>query len=97
MVFLGWLSGCADRPPEVSNRKTAVKVVSIPVKGMSCAACAARIRRTLGSLKGVSEVEVSLGERLARVHLEPDGPSSERLRAAIEGVGYEAGSPVEAP
>lgn len=74
-----------------------MKVVQIPVEGMSCAACAARVKKTLASIGGVSEVEVSLAERKARVRFDPSRLSPAQLVAAIKGLGYQAGAPTDAP
>jgi Cu+-exporting ATPase len=63
---------------------------------MSCAACAARVRKTLASIDGVSDVEVSLVERRARARFDPARLSPGKLVEAINGLGYRAGTPAEA-
>jgi len=73
-----------------------MKVVQIPVEGMSCAACAARVKKTLTSIGGVADVEVSLVERSARVRFDPSRLSPDQLVAAIKGLGYQAGAPADA-
>jgi len=43
--------------------------VTIPVKGMTCASCVARVERALKKVPGVSEATVNLAsERVAVVH-----------------------------
>ena len=73
-----------------------MKMVQIPVEGMSCAACVARVKKTLTSIGGVSDVEVSLVKRNARVRFDPSRLSPDQLVAAINGLGYHAGAPAEA-
>jgi Cu+-exporting ATPase len=73
-----------------------MKTVVIPVEGMSCAACVARIKKTLTSVDGVADIKVSLGERSARVRFDASRLSPDRLVAAINGLGYRAGVPTEA-
>ena len=73
-----------------------MKVVEIPVEGMSCAACVARVKKTLTSMGGVSDVEVSLLKRRARVRFDPSRLSPDQLVGAIKGLGYQAGAPAEA-
>lgn len=68
-----------------------LKTVSIPVEGMSCVSCAARVRRTLKSIDGVQQVEVSLERREAVVRFAADKVTSERLESAINSLGYKAG------
>ncbi len=41
----------------------AVKRVTIPIEGMSCAACAARVKKTLKAIPGVQAVELNLEHR----------------------------------
>jgi len=74
-----------------------VRTVRIPVEGMSCVACAARIKKTLRAMDGVSDVEVHLGERHARVQFDAARVTSEHLVATINDMGYSAGTPVPAP
>ncbi len=68
-------------------------VVIIPVEGMSCIACVARVRKTLKDIEGVSEVNVSLEKREAEILIEPKKISLEKLTKAIDTLGYRAGIP----
>ncbi len=68
-----------------------VQTVSIPVEGMSCVSCAARVKRTLKGIEGVQQVEVSLERREAVVRFSPAKVTPERLESAINGLGYKAG------
>lgn len=93
----------AADPPAAAQTVTAsagapeaggVRTVRIPVEGMSCVACAARIKKTLRAMDGVSDVEVHLGERNARVEFDERRVTPERLAATIKDLGYSAGIPV---
>ena len=58
--------------------------------------CVGRVKKTLKALEGVLEVAVSLEHRHAQVrYLEP-AMSPERLVAAINSLGYKAGTPAAA-
>jgi len=70
--------------------------VVIPVEGMSCVACAARVKKTVASIAGVGDVEVNLAERNARVRFDTSRLAADRIVAAINGLGYRAGTPTEA-
>ena len=71
-------------------------MISIPVEGMACISCAAYVKRTVKAVEGVSDVEVSLTTRTVRLTYDPAVVSPEDVAAAIEALGYSAGSPVEA-
>ena len=94
--IFGGLSACTSRTTPAANQEANMKMVQIPVEGMSCAACVARVKKTLTSIGGVSDVEVSLVERNARVRFDPSRLSPDQLVAAIKGLGYQAGAPAEA-
>ncbi|MBI3950075.1 MAG: heavy-metal-associated domain-containing protein [Acidobacteria bacterium] len=83
-----------EQPPAtVSNAQA--KTVTIPIEGMTCAACVASVKKTLKSMDGVTEVEVSLEHRRARVRYLDAQVSPERLVAAINELGYKAGTATE--
>lgn len=82
----------ADAAPTTN----AMQTVRIPVEGMSCVACAARVRKTLKAMAGVDEVEVHLGERNARVRFDSRRLAPAALVAAITELGYSARTPVPA-
>ncbi|SIT09556.1 heavy metal translocating P-type ATPase [Alicyclobacillus vulcanalis] len=61
--------------------------LTLPIEGMTCAACAARIEKNLSKLPGVREVNVNLASERARVVLAPDTPWTD-IVARIEKTGY---------
>lgn len=69
------------------------KSVIVPIQGMSCGACVANVKRTLKSVEGVKEVEVSLEKKQARIEFEAGKVSAERLATAIREAGYKPGTP----
>ncbi len=89
---------CTSReaPRPAASQEVNMKTVVMPIEGMSCSACVARIKKTLTSIDGVSDVEVNLAERNARVRFAPSKLSPDRLVAAVSGLGYQAGAPTEA-
>jgi copper chaperone CopZ len=64
---------------------------------MACFVCAGTIKNTVKSLAGVLRVEVSLEKRSARVTYFGDGHVPEQIVAAIDKLGYKAGTPMETP
>lgn len=75
--------------------KSDLKTVVIPVEGMACVACAASVKRALKAIDGVSGVEVNLERRTAQVTYASGKVTPERLVAAINRLGYRAGTPTE--
>ena len=79
-----------------NQQEVNMKTVVIPIEGMSCSACAARVKKTLTGIDGVVDVEVNLAERNARVRFAPSKLSPDRLVSAVNGLGYQASAPAEA-
>ncbi|MDP3767121.1 MAG: heavy metal-associated domain-containing protein [Dehalococcoidia bacterium] len=91
--LLGAVGACKTQATPAANQEANLTTVVIPVEGMSCVSCAARIKKTLNASDGVGHVEVSLGERSARVRFDSSRLSPDRFVAAIDGLGYHAGVP----
>ncbi|MCU1719390.1 heavy metal translocating P-type ATPase [Pseudomonas sp. 5P_3.1_Bac2] len=67
-----------------------VSTFTLPIRGMTCASCAARVERALRKVEGVSQVRVNLATEQA--HLEAPANSLEQLRASVSQAGYEVPS-----
>ena len=63
--------------------------VTIPVKGMTCASCVARVERALKKVPGVSEATVNLASERVAVLYDGQASSIEDLFEAVEEAGYE--------
>src|SRR3954466_5579415 len=75
--------------PTVPGERT----IRIPVSGMTCAACQARVQRTLQRQPGVVDAGVNLMMHDATVRYAPSAVSPEQLVAAIRDTGYGAELP----
>jgi P-type Cu+ transporter len=62
--------------------------VDLPVSGMTCAACARAIERTLASTKGVGRANVNLATNTATVEFDPGVVQVRDFVGAIEELGY---------
>lgn len=62
--------------------------LTVPVSGMSCAACAARIQKELQEISGVNEAAVNFATAEATFLLSPDQAEEEQLVRGIERIGY---------
>src|SRR5215203_4809836 len=68
---------------------------TIPVSGMTCAACSARVQRTLEKVPGVTSANVNLMTGSATVDFDSETTTPERLVEAIRATGYGAELPRE--
>lgn len=97
-------TACSGGGPEKGSstqaraaQSAATRTVSIPVQGMVCLSCAATIKRRLKELDGVSDVEAVFDQRVFRITYVVGRPDVPRLAvAAINDLGYRAGTPVAA-
>ena len=69
------------------------KKFSLPVKGMTCASCAAHVGRALKGVEGVTGVKVNLATERAVVEYDPETLDIADLVRAVQGIGYDV--PVE--
>jgi copper chaperone CopZ len=81
----------------VTEPKSSLRTVEIPVEGMACFSCAGTIKNAVKSMAGVLRVEVSLERRSARVTYFGDGHIPQQVVAAIDKLGYKAGTPKDLP
>ncbi len=65
----------------------ALKQIELPIEGMTCAACAARIENNLNKLSGVQAV-VNFANEKARVHYDNEQIKTDELVSAIEKAGF---------
>ncbi len=72
-----------------------VCTITLPVTGMSCAACQGHVERALRSTSGVSDASVNLLTNSARVSFDPAVARLEDLIASVRDAGYDAEPPVE--
>jgi Cu+-exporting ATPase len=73
-----------------AEEKASRSTVTIPIGGMTCAACARRIEKVLGKLDGVAGATVNLATEKATVLYDPSKVRLSAIKAAIEKLGYTA-------
>ncbi len=62
--------------------------LSLPISGMTCASCVARVERVLGKVPGVAQANVSLAAERAEIRYDPAAATVPALVQAIERAGY---------
>ncbi|MFP3154326.1 heavy metal translocating P-type ATPase [Lachnospiraceae bacterium ZAX-1] len=63
--------------------------ITIPIGGMTCAACAQRIEKVIRKLPGIASVSVNFATEKATVAYEPQEVRLSAIKGAIEKIGYE--------
>jgi len=92
--------GCSENSSQkygTDNVVTNTKPVVLPIKGMSCMACVAKVRNTLSDLGGINAVDVNLENNNVTFRYNPQKISLKKIKQAIEKAGYKAGTPKELP
>jgi len=65
----------------------------LPIEGMTCTACAARIGKGLGEIDGVDEASVNFANHRATVVYDPETVTVGDLRATVASLGYASPEP----
>ena len=64
------------------------KEITIPIGGMTCAACSQRIEKVIGRMAGVSSSTVNLATEKATIKYNPSVVRISQIKAAISKLGY---------
>src|SRR3954470_20342486 len=68
----------------------AATTLDVPVVGMHCVACAARIEKALAATPGVQQSGVNFATGRATVAYDPSATNPQELREVVRGQGYDA-------
>ncbi len=71
-----------------STVTSGAKRIDLPVTGMTCAACSARVQNTLSGLKGVETAAVNLAAERATIYYNPAESSVEDFIKTVKDMGY---------
>jgi Au+-exporting ATPase len=69
------------------SERSADSAIGLPIEGMTCASCVARIERTLGKIEGVQSVSVNLATERADIRVSKAVDRNELVQA-VETAGY---------
>ncbi len=76
--------------PAAPARRSGTRRIEIPVTGMTCAACAARVQKGLARAPGVRDAAVNFATERATVEYDPMSATAAGLVEAVEASGYGA-------
>ncbi len=65
--------------------------LDVPVKGMHCASCVAKVERAIASVSGVASASVNLAAERGTVVFDPGVVALDAIIQAVQAAGYEAG------
>ena len=76
----------------MANKLERSRRITLPVEGMTCAACVSNVENALKTVPGVSGVAVNLGTEKATIDLETNAVPMDDLRQAVSKAGYRVGT-----
>jgi len=92
-----YIKGGGDGPPVQEVQQTAVrkgtgeaKRVVLPVTGMSCASCVAKIEKGLSQMEGVADAKVNFATEKAAITFDPDQVGVNDFIRTVKDLGYGA-------
>jgi len=65
------------------------ETIELPVRGMTCAGCASKVKKALNAVSGVADADILLNAEKAVVRLDPTRADFAALRKAVERAGFE--------
>lgn len=69
-------------------KETNIKKEVYSIQGMTCSGCERTISRVVGNLEGVAEAKADLDSATVSVTYDPEKVSIEKIRSAVDGIGY---------
>jgi Cu+-exporting ATPase len=72
-----------------------IETLTLPVEGMTCASCVARVEKTLKRIDGVEIANVNLATEAVALSFDPSRTSLDILAKAVEGAGYKLALPAK--
>jgi Cu+-exporting ATPase len=90
----------SQRPKESEDNRTlngitmqkqetpTIQTLSLPVEGMTCASCVARVEKTLKKVDGVANASVNLATEKATIEFDPSKVKINALQHAVADAGY---------
>ena len=65
-----------------------IEKISVPVEGMTCASCVARVEKSIAKIEGVKEVNVNLASEKASITVDKSSANYDDIKKAVEEAGY---------
>ena len=72
----------------MASKENQITTLSLPVEGMTCASCVARVEKVLKKVDGVETASVNLATEKAAIGFDPTKVNIAQLQAAVADAGY---------
>jgi len=69
-------------------QKIKMEKISLPVEGMTCASCVARVEKSIKKIDGVNDVTVNLATEKATLNIDKSKVDISKIKKAVEEAGY---------
>jgi copper chaperone len=66
-----------------------METITLDVKGMTCGGCVNSVKRVVGAIDGVSQVDVVLDTGKVSVTFDPARAKPDQFKTAVKDAGYE--------
>jgi Cu+-exporting ATPase len=73
---------------ETITQKIKTEKISLPVEGMTCASCVARVEKSIKKIDGVEDVAVNLASEKATLSIDKSKVNIEEIKKVVEEAGY---------
>ena len=70
------------------TQKIKTEKISLPVEGMTCASCVARVEKSIKKIDGVEDVAVNLASEKATLSIDNSKVNIEEIKKVVEDAGY---------
>jgi Cu+-exporting ATPase len=80
----------------MDTKEIKIKTLTLPVEGMTCASCVARIEKTLKKVDGVNSAVVNLATEKVTFSYDENATNLTKLAAVVEDAGYKLITPIPA-
>jgi copper chaperone len=64
------------------------EILNVTAHGMTCGGCVASVKKALGALPGVDNVDVSLSKHQAEIRFDESKVAVDKMRSALTSAGY---------
>jgi len=71
-----------------SNYPKHINSVSLPVQGMTCASCVARVEKSISKINGIKNVSVNLATEKVSFEIDTEAAALEQVKETVEDAGY---------
>jgi len=68
--------------------ETKIQTLTLPIEGMTCASCVARVEKVLTRIDGVEKTTVNLATEKATIKFDPSKVTPEQFAKVVEEAGY---------